>query len=81
MTSIKRSIFDGKRFPHISSRSPELLDQVRGALTRNQTLSALLFLYREVLQIERDADLSLTPAKRPMTRLQRSVALRCAPIR
>ncbi|GIV89770.1 MAG: integron integrase [Chloroflexus sp.] len=33
--------------------------------TQNQALSALLFLYREVLQIELDADLSITPAKRP----------------
>lgn len=35
------------------------------ASTQNQALSALLFLYREVLQIDLDADLSLTPAKRP----------------
>ncbi|ABU60414.1 integron integrase [Roseiflexus castenholzii] len=35
------------------------------ASTQNQALSALLFLYREVLQIELDADLSITPAKRP----------------
>ncbi|MGB9753719.1 phage integrase N-terminal SAM-like domain-containing protein [Roseiflexus castenholzii] len=35
------------------------------ASTQNQALSALLFLYREVLPIERDADLSIPPAKRP----------------
>lgn len=35
------------------------------ASTQNQALSALLFLYREVLQIELNADLAITPAKRP----------------